>query len=226
VSAIYRHALGDAFDRLHPRLQRRFGISSLGATCQIGRGMMDEVWRGPWWTVPILRLGMTQRILFPEHGRDIPFAITNHAYLDRFGREAVGWCRRFRFGARRRAFDAAMVYSKERGTIVDYLGTHHHLAVDIGCSVDDEGAMRIRTGDQRVYLGPLAVPLPRSLTVVADVREWWDDEAERFRIEVRVTNPLIGALFGYRGSFTVTEHPCTAADIPADLRPRREEIRE
>jgi hypothetical protein len=49
---------------------------------------------------------------------------------------------------------------------------------------------------------------------------------ERFRIEVRVDNRLLGPLFGYRGSFTVTEHACTDADIPIDVRPLREEIRE
>jgi hypothetical protein len=38
---------------------------------------------------------------------------------------------------------------------------------------------------------------------VADVREWFDDAADRFRIEVVVTNRTWGRLFGYRGSFNV-----------------------
>ena len=44
-----------------------------------------------------------------------------------------------------------------RHTIVDYLGTHQHLAVDLECRVDNEGAMCIRSGEQRFYEGPVAV---------------------------------------------------------------------
>jgi hypothetical protein len=226
VSSIYRDVLGSDFDRLHPKVQWRFGFSSTDGTCQIGRGVMDEVWRGPWWTLPFLLLGSTRRVLFPSRGRSVPFTIANYAYVDGFGRETVTWCRRFKFPRRFRAFDATMVHSEGRGTIVDYLGTHQHLAVDIHCSVDDDGALCIRSGEQRFYEGPLAFRFPLALSGVADVREWWDDDAGLFRIEVSVANRLLGPLFGYRGTFTVTEHPCTDEDIPLDVRPLREELRE
>lgn len=72
----------------------------------------------------------------------------------------------------------------------------------------------------------LAVRFPLALAGAAEVREWWDETAERFRIEVRVTNPWFGPLFGYSGSFAVVEHPCATADIPLEVRPVREEQRE
>lgn len=72
MTSIYRHALGDDFERLHPRMQWRFGFSSIDETCQIGTGVMDEVWHGPWWTLPFLLLGSTRRVLFPSKGRDVP----------------------------------------------------------------------------------------------------------------------------------------------------------
>jgi hypothetical protein len=226
VTSIYRQALGDEFDRLHPRMQWRFGFSSVDETCQIGTGVMDEVWHGPWWTLPFLLLGSRRRVLFPSRGRNVPFTVSNYAYLDGFGRETVTWSRRFAFRRRDRVFDATMIHSKERDTIVDYLGTHQHLAVDIGCSVDDDGALCIRSGEQRLYEGPLAFRFPLFLSGVAEVREWWDDDAQRFGIEVHVANKLLGPLFGYRGSFTVAERRCTVADIPTDVRPVREEARE
>jgi hypothetical protein len=226
MTSIYRRALGDDFDRLHPKMQWRFGFSSVDETGQIGTGVMDEVWPGPWWTFPFLLLGSTRRVLFPTRGHEIPFTISNYAYVDRFGRETVTWSRQFRFPHRTRVFDATMIHSEDRGTIVDYLGTHQHLAVDIHCSVDDEGAMCIRSGEQRFYEGRLAFRFPLLLSGIADVKEWWDEEAQRFCIEVRVANKLLGPLFGYRGSFTVTEHPCPSDAIPADVRPVREEVRE
>ena len=226
MTSIYRQTLGDDFDRLHPEMQWRFGFSSADETCQIGTGVMDEVWHGPWWTMPFLLLGSTRRVLFPSRGRDIPFTVANYAYLDRYGRETVTWSRTFKFPRRYRIFDATMIHSEERDTIVDYLGTHQHLAVDIDCHVDDQGAMCIRSGEQRFHEGAISFRFPLALSGIATVREWWDDDADRFRIEVHVANRLLGPLFGYRGSFTVAEHPCTDADIPLAVRPLREEARE
>ena len=226
MTSIYREMLGDDFDRLHLKMQWRFGFSSIDETCQIGTGVMDEVWHGPWWTIPFLLVGSTRRVLFPSRGRDVPFTIANYAYVDHFGRETVTWSRTFKFKRRFRVFDATMIHSKQRNAIVDFLGTHQHLAVDIACSVDDAGAMCLRSGEQRFHEGRIAFRIPLVFSGVADVREWWDEEAQRFRIDVSVVNSLLGPLFGYRGSFTVAEHPCTAAEIPFDVQPIREEIRE
>ena len=226
MTSIYRQALGSDFDRLHPRLQWRFGFSSNDGVCQIGTGVMDEVWRGRAFTLPFLLLGSTRRVLFPSRGRDVPFTISNYAYVDSFGRETVTWARRFKLRRRYRAFDATMIFSRSRKTIVDYLGTHQHLAVDIHCAVDDQGAMCIHTGEQRFYEGPIAFRFPLLLSGVAEVREWWDEAIQRFRIDVKVHNRLFGPLFGYRGTFTVAERPCQLSDTPLDVRPLREEPRE
>lgn len=225
MTTIYRQALGANFERLHPKMKWRFGFSSIDESCQVGTGVMDEVWRGPWWTLPFLLLGSTRRVLFPGRGRGVPFTIA-YAYLDRFGRETVTWSRRFAFPRRTRAFDATMIYSKHRDTIVDYPGTHQHLAVDLQCRVDDDGGMCLRSGEQRLYDGRLAFRFPLIFSGVANVREWWDDASACFRIEVHVANKLLGPLFGYRGSFTVEERPRPAASIPADVLPLREQHRE
>jgi hypothetical protein len=226
MTSIYEDVLGDDFARLHPRMQRRFGFSSADEVCHLGSGVMTEVWRGPWWTVPFLLLGSTRRVLFPSRGTDVPFTISNYAYVDGFGRETVTWSRRFRMKRRIRAFDATMIHSKRRGGIIDYLGTHQHLAVDIACRVDDGGGLCLTSGDYRFYEGPVAFRFPHLFTGVAQVREWWSETEQRFHIEVRVENRVFGPLFGYRGSFTVNERPCSAGDIPLDVKPWREECRE
>jgi Domain of unknown function (DUF4166) len=225
VKSIYQHALGNDFDRLHPKIQWRFGFSSTDEVAQIGIGVMDEVWRGRWWTLPFLLLGSTRRVLFPSRGRDVAFTISNYAYLDSFGRETVTWSRRFRLPSRIRAFDATMIYSESRDSVIDYLGTHQHLAVDIHFRVED-GAMCIRTGAQRFYEGGIAMRFPLLLSGVAEVREWWNDDTERFHIDVNVSNRYFGPLFGYRGTFTVFERPCPSAEVPLDVKPVREERRE
>lgn len=226
MTSIYRRALGADFERLHPQIRRRFGFSSADGLCAVGRGVMEEVWHGPIYTLPFLALGMWRHIMFPCSGRDVPFRIENYAYVDRFGRETMTWIRTFEFPAGPVRFDATMIYSEERGKVVDYLGTHQHLAVDIDLSVAPRGGLALRSGGQRFYEGPVGFRFPMLFSGVAQVREWYDDTEGMFRIDVAVGNRAWGPLFGYRGRFEVTWSPCGAADIPAHVRPLREERRE
>lgn len=225
MRSIYEEALGDKFKLLHPRIQERFGLSSRGRCGSIGAGSMERLWRGKFFTLPFLYIGSWRRIMFPEQGTAIPFTIRNYAYLDPFGRETVTWIRNFETRHPRR-FDAYMIYSQQRGCIVDYLGTHQHLAVDIHVSVDGRGGMCIRSGEQRFYEGFIGFRFPRAFSGIADVCEWFDDSDKQFYIEVNVHNDLWGPLFGYKGSFTAKWVPIADGKIPADLVPVRYERRE
>jgi hypothetical protein len=225
MSSIYQQALGADFARLHPKIQERFGFSSADGVASIGRGVMEEVWHGRPYTLPFLYVGTWRRIMFPERGRDVPFAISNYAFVDEIGRETVTWLRSFRT-RRPRRFDAYMIYSEERGGIVDYLGSHEHLAVDIEMSVADNGGMRLRSGAQRFYEGRLAFQFPLLFSGIADVCEWYDDEAEKYRIEVDVHNETWGPLFGYRGAFDVEWRDVRPDRVPLEVLPKRIEARE
>jgi hypothetical protein len=163
--------------------------------------------------------------MFPEHERNVRFTIANYAYRDSLGRETVTWLRTFHTRKVRR-FDAYMIYSEQRQRIVDYLGTHQHLAVDLGLSVDTTGGIKLTSGEQRFYEGPLAFRFPLVLSGTAEVREWYDDALEKYRIEVKVINRVWGPLFGYRGQFDCSWKSIAEADIPPDVRPCREERRE
>lgn len=186
---------------------------------------MDEVWHGRPYTLPFLYLGTWRRIMFPEKGRNIPFTIENYAFMDHFGRETVTWIRRFQTKNPRR-FDAYMIYSDQRGRIVDYLGTHQHLAVDIELSVDEKGGLRIKSGAQRFNEGPIGFSFPLLFSGIANVCEWYDESIKKYRIEVNVHNRTWGRLFGYWGSFDVEWKTASPQEIPDDLRPMRTERRE
>jgi hypothetical protein len=227
VKSIYQRVLGEEFARLHPKIQQRFGFGSESGVASIGRGVMEELWRGRFYTLPFLYIGTWRRIMFPEQGRDVPFTIENYAYKDSFDRETVTWVRTFELpSGRRRRFDATMIYSEGRGRIVDYLGSHQHLAVDIDLSVDARGGLCLRSGAQRFYEGLIGFSFPMLFSGVANVCEWYDDAAGCFRIEVDVRNPVWGPLFGYRGRFDVQWLPCTPDLVPTAVKPLREERRE
>jgi hypothetical protein len=225
MKSIYEQALGEKFRLLHPRIQERFGFSSRDNRACVGTGTMDEIWHGPLYTMPFLYVGSWRRIMFPERGRSVPFTIRNYSYIDQFGRETITWIRNFATRTPRR-FDAYMIFSQQRQLIVDYLGTHQHLAVDIHVSVDDRGGLRLRSGDQRFYEGWIDFSFPQFFSGVAEVCEWYEESDQRFHIEVSVSNQVWGPLFGYRGSFAIEWLRVGPNEIPTDIPPIRCERRE
>jgi hypothetical protein len=225
MMSIYEQALGSDLHRLHPQIQRRFGLTSAGGLAAIGSGTMERIWHGAFYTLPFLYIGSWRRIMFPEHGRNVPFTIENYAFVDDAGRESVTWVRTFKTRKTRR-FDAYMVYNQRRGRIVDYLGSHEHLAVDLDLAVDERGGLRIRSGAQRFYEGVVGFSFPLFFSGIADVCEWYDDADQRFHIDVKVHNRTWGPLFGYRGAFDVEWRPVEPNTLPAHLRPMRTERRD
>ena len=225
MRSIYEQALGSKFSLLHPRIQERFGFSSSDGIACIGTGIMERIWHGALYTMPFLYVGSWRRIMFPEQGRAVPFTIKNYAYKDQYDRETVSWIRTFKTNVARR-FDAYMIFSQTRERVVDYLGTHQHLAVDIELSVDERGGLRLRSGSRRFYEGMMGFTFPMLFSGVADVCEWYDERDQNFHIEVSVRNSVWGPLFGYRGSFQTEWVTVKPGEVPTDILPVRCERRE
>lgn len=229
-SSIFRTAMGgDAFARLHPELRRRFSVGLASSELCVGRGVMDRIWHGRGLTRhlvrPFLALGSTRNILLPHTGRDVPFTIENVPYLDAYGRETVTFVRTFLLPGGPRRFDATMVAGPAPGTVLDYLGTHQHLASELRLSAEPDGSLLIRSGEHRFREGPVDVRVPALVGADAEVRESFDERTGRFRIRVRVVNPYVGPLFGYEGSFTASYASVRACGVRPGLRPVREEAR-
>lgn len=223
MTSIYQKVLGSDFSKLHPQIQKRFGFSSNDHLACKGTGVMEKIWHGPFYTLPFLYIGSWRRIMFPERGENIPFTIENYAYIDSLGRETVTWLRTFQT-RRPRRFDAYMIYSESRGKIVDYLGTHQHLAVDIDLSIDANGGLKLQSAYQRFYEGPIGFSFPLLFSGIAEVNEWFEDSSGKFRIHVRVSNKVCGPLFGYQGYFDVEW--IDSHVISDQIKPKRTERRE
>ncbi|CAI6078501.1 DUF4166 domain-containing protein [Cohnella sp. JJ-181] len=226
MKSIFERALGEKeFGKLHPKIRERFGFGCEDGTASIGRGVMEEIRYAKWAALP-LAVGASRHIMFPEGGRQVPFTIENYAYRDAVGRETLTINRTFRFDRSLRRFDATMVYSAERGRIVDYLGNKQHLAVDLDVWAAPNGGIQIRSGEQRFYEGPLGFRCPAPLTGFADVCEWYDEDDACYRISVSVRNPLMGQIFAYKGAFQAETIRVGAGGIPLQAAPLRLERRE
>ena len=225
MTSMFERTMGDAFLDLHPMLQRRFGVGLDSGEACVGTGVMSQIRLGPWWTRPFLQIGRLRNVLVPDGGTDVPFTVENYPYRDPFGRETVTFVREYVVDGRACRFDATMIWSEEHNGIVDYLGTHQHLAVDLDVRVEADGSLHLTSDAQRFYEGPLvAFRFPMLFSGRADLRESFDDEAGVFRITLEVHNRFFGFLFGYEGTFT-SEFP-EAHDAPARLKPVRHERRE
>lgn len=222
MTSIFQRAMGASFDRLHPRLAERFSVGVDSGIACIATGTMSLIWHGAALTKPFLHLGASRHILFPEQGHNVPFTIENWPYLDRAGRETVTFIRTFELPRRRRRFDATMVFDEQSGRLVDYLGTHQHLAADLTVTADAQGTLVIHSTHQRVRTRRMDVRVPALVTGQAEVREWFDDREGRFHIDVRIANDWLGPLFGYRGSFTCRYVNLDQAPTPASAKPARE----
>lgn len=226
MTSMFERAMGDDFARLHPMLQKRFGVGLDSGYASVGTGVMTRIRRGPWWTVPFLQIGRLRNILVPDVGEQVPFTVENYPYLDPFGRETVTFVREYRVPGRRRPsrFDATMVRGSD-GRIVDYLGTHQHLAVDLELRAEPDGSLLLTSDAQRFHEGRLiSFRFPMPFSGRATLRERFDDATGEFRIHLEVRNRLLGFLFGYEGRFTC-EFPA-AHDAPERIKPRRHERRE
>lgn len=203
MTSVYQRALGEDFLRLHPRLQRLFGVSSNGEQSVTCSGVMHSVVRGNRLATPLLYLGSLRAVTIPDEGHEVPFTLVIESWeVPEFG-EAMRWKRVFRFPDANRRFDTTTVHSRRRGCAVDYLGSRHDVAADIAMQIDAEGRLVMNTGTQRVKAGPLVFKVPDLLSADARATTWFDDAEDCYRISVRVTTPLAGLLFSYDGSFEI-----------------------
>jgi Domain of unknown function (DUF4166) len=225
MPSIYATALGCDFSRLHPQIQKRYGFDSSSGVAAICGGTMQRIWHGPFYTLPFLHVGSWRRIMFPEHGENIPFTVENYAYRDEFDRETVTWLRSFQMRKLRR-FDEYMIFSERRKRVVIYLGTHQHLAADTELSIDPRGGLRMRSGDQRIYEQMIGFRFPMVFSAIANVCEWYDDAEKKFRIEVDVSNRIFGKVFGCNGFFDVEWLSIAPEQVPSYARPIRQERRD
>lgn len=201
--SIYKKMLGSHFNRLHPMLQSRYDLPE-GAAFR-ATGIMKEIKGGPKWLYPLFLVGIQWKLLFPEHGKNIPFTIKNHAFIGDTGESQVHWERTFHFDNKKRYFNALMSLDEKHLIIQDYLGEPHLLYADLVFHVTAEGSLIIHSQKQRLVLGMVEIPLPRIFQGLATVIERYDDEQELYHIHVTVRNPLIGRIFSYEGTFSADE---------------------
>lgn len=199
VTSIYEQLLGESYQQLHPKLQKRYAITENNSF--IGEGKMNEIAEGSFLVKMILRVASKFRMFFSERGKEVPFTIHNTAEKDAKGTTFVRWNRMFLFGNKKRYFNAVMYLDTKQNEIIDYFGEPHLLVSTLTFYVDKEGALHISSKKQWLYILGKKIPLPKFLYGEAKIKESYDDAVNCYKIHVQVRNPLFGPLFSYQGTF-------------------------
>jgi hypothetical protein len=200
----FQEALGTAIEAVAPAVGEHF-LQPSGTRRY--RGVMRRVWRRTGWrglaASPLLWLGSWTDTLFAETGNDVPFELDHTVTLGADGRAAMRWSRTFHFPRCRRCFEGLMRYEPGRGVVVERLGRRLPIEVELHAQVD-QGAILLVSGRQQFCRGRLHLPIPRWLAGGAEIREWEEPDGS-LGVCVTVSNPLLGAFFGYEGWFRKVE---------------------
>ncbi|QEE62275.1 DUF4166 domain-containing protein [Salinibacterium sp. dk2585] len=187
TASVYARALGERFGMLHPELQRWFGSTAAVRAS----GIFDEAGSRHRWLRPVLGVTAKFGILMSEHGRHVPFEVE----MAPVGASTIATRRVLHFARTDRILsDTTRV---ARGRLIDSFAGGR-LQVEMVPDVA-EGALIVHSARARLMLGryPLPVPTPR-----VRLRHAWDADAAQHTIDVAVTVPVLGEVFGYRGHFT------------------------
>lgn len=192
IRSVYERVLGDRIELLDPRLRRYFSSPPAG-TVGVGRGTYEVAGSPHRWLAPVFGWLAWRRVLFPEFGRGIRFSVVNRPSVD----GTLSAQRVFEFPERRRVMEDTM--SVVDGLLHDRLGRRRGLEVALRLDIVD-GGLRMHSDRLWLHVGPLRVPLPPVATVTLDERTDPDD-ADRQRVDVRITAPVLGEVFLYTGTF-------------------------
>ena len=190
TASIFRRALGDDFDRLHPELQHYFDPPDEVS----GEGIFDEAGSRLRWLSPVWRMLAGLGLLFPEHGTGVPFSVS----IVPLSPGRVATTRTLQFP------DVQRVISDETHLVAGRLIDVHargRILVHMVPDVLGDGSLVMTAAATRLRVASVLLRVP---TVPITLTQRWDDERQAFRIAVSLRLPVLGEVFGYRGSFRLT----------------------
>ncbi|MFT4258569.1 DUF4166 domain-containing protein [Microbacterium sp.] len=193
ISSPYARALADRLDELHPRLRTYFRAVPDGHA-GVGEGVFDRVGTPRRWLWPIITV-LERRAVVPacwEH--NVPFRVENITVASR----AIGR-REFRLPSGSWVMHDAVAATRH-GRVVDEIGEPGLIAACLDVDVQD-GALVMTSRAVGIRLGSLRLRVPRPLAPVVRVRERFDDDTDRQRVELTIDAPFIGRVYEYAGSF-------------------------
>lgn len=198
---------------LPPALAAQYLASPRSNFRVVLEGRMDKVWHHPRWLTPFFYPLAWAQMLFPEMGTDIPAMMEVAGTRDRDGVAAQTWHRTFTFPPTRR-FNALMAYDVMRDCVVERMGPFHALWMAWDIMFHPPDTVEIKTTGCSLHIGKVRVQLPSHLyPFVRAVERAVPERDDQIHIDLAVSHPRLGTIFGYDGTFTLRRDPLTAVAV-------------
>lgn len=166
-------------------------------------GRMDEVWHRPAWLKPLFWLLALVDVLFPDVGRDVPAAMVISGSRDAQHYPCHAWKRTFAFPTPRR-FNAIMTVNPAAGCVVEQMGPGGMLEMAWEVAFQPPDQMHIQTRGCALRLGRWRLPLLSWMyPEVRAIERAVPEGSAQIHIDLTVSHPWLGAIFGYHGTFTL-----------------------
>lgn len=186
-----------------PIFQEQFLFSADAPYAILLEGKMNRVWHRPIWLWPVLRFLAWFNILFPETGAGIKAFMQIIGGRDQWGTPFHKWNRTFAFPNIDRFFNAVMIYNTKLQAIAEKMGPAGLIQMLWCVEFFPPSQIKISTTQCYLSIGRLQVCLPTFLYPMVCAVES-DIGNDTLHIDLMVSHPWLGEIFGYDGEFKVT----------------------
>jgi len=203
-ASVYQRVLGVAFDDLDGQLRTYFGPIPAGFV-GVGVGRYAEVGLRVRALRPLFALLGRCRIAFAEHAVDVPFTVQNVPG----SQGTLNATRTFEFATATREMSDSM--RAVNGKLVDRIGAHGEIEIELEAHVRN-GTLHLESRGLALRILGIRLPLPPIVKV--NLREEADSGGSRIQhVELKITMPGLGQIYGYHGTFTYTLAPIATSDL-------------
>lgn len=193
-----QQALGAQWNELPPALQRHYAKHPDGYT-HLEQGHLDIAY--PNFMQPYLSLMRLMGALINQRGKAVPTRVERHLAQ---GQEQ--WQRTLQFPNQRTVQFKSLVAYHGGNELVEY--TNALMGLRMAVRVE-HGKLYYSGKSFIVKLGSLRLPIPEWLVLGHSTIEESALDDTSFQMDFRVTHPLLGKVFSYKGVFQVLEPQAT-----------------
>lgn len=174
-------------------------------------GVMHRVWHRPAVLAPLFRLLGKIRILVPETGEEVPTTLTVRPGENALDGVYHVWDRTFAF-RRPVRFPTTIIHDPEIREVVDLVGPRDALYMVWKAQFHPPDRFTLDTHSIAFRIRGRKLWLPTWLwkLLFGTVRFWQvadSMEGDTVRIDLLITHPLLGRIFGYEGTFRTVRIP-------------------
>ena len=168
-----------------------------------------NVWHQPRWLFPFLWMAEKMGALLSEQGQDIPATLVMHTLRDKKGMPVQYWDRTFQF-SRERYFNTVLKYLPEIDDVAEYVGPGKLIPAAWNAEYHAPDTLEFHSELAPVRVAGRAFWLPKPLRrllfgVIHFKQTVASHDSNQTHIEMVMNHPLLGDMFGYNGTFVVSQ---------------------